>query len=118
MARVDSVLRRAALRQEKELYLTHKDLKLDLNAKLLYWNDIEIGLTAKEYAIMELFMQNKAKVFAKANLFESIWGEDCASDDRAIKTHISNLRSKLKAANPEEEYIETVWGLGYRLYKE
>ena len=39
-------------------------------------------------------------------------------DDNAVKTNVSNLRAKLKAVNPDEEYIETVWGLGYRLYRE
>ena len=62
-------------------------------------------------------MKNKDKVFSKCNLYESIWKEEYLSDDNAVKTHISNLRNKLKKANDSEEYIETVWGLGYRLCK-
>ena len=74
-------------------------------------------MTAKEYSILELLLTHNGKVFTKANLYESIWGEDYLGDDNAVKAHISNIRSKLKSANPHEEYIETVWGLGYRLYK-
>jgi len=75
-------------------------------------------LTVKEYRIMELLLKNRNKVFTRANLYETIWQDAYLGDDNAVKTHISNLRSKLKTANPDNEYIETVWGLGYRLYKE
>ncbi|MNN55628.1 Alkaline phosphatase synthesis transcriptional regulatory protein PhoP [compost metagenome] len=74
-------------------------------------------LTAKEYMILALLLKHVGKVFTKSNLYESIWQDEYLGDDNAIKTHISNLRNKLKNINPNEEYIETVWGLGYRLYK-
>ncbi|HEX3021217.1 MAG TPA: helix-turn-helix domain-containing protein, partial [Lachnospiraceae bacterium] len=72
---------------------------------------------AKEFLIIQLLMENPGKVFSKANLYESIWQDEYLGDDNAVKTHMSNLRSKLKKANQDEEYIETVWGLGYRLCK-
>jgi Response regulators consisting of a CheY-like receiver domain and a winged-helix DNA-binding domain len=90
----------------------------DLNAKRITVNNQELDLTAKEYGIIELLVKNKERVFTKANLYETIWQDAYLGDDNAVKTHISNLRSKLKTASPDEEYIETVWGLGYRLYKE
>ncbi|MFR2388572.1 winged helix-turn-helix domain-containing protein, partial [Intestinibacter bartlettii] len=80
-------------------------------------NNCLLDLTAKEYMILELLIKNQNKVFSKANLYESIWHEEYIGDDNAIKTHISNIRSKLKKFNPNENYIETVWGLGYRLFK-
>jgi DNA-binding response OmpR family regulator len=55
------------------------------------------------------------KVFTKANLFESVWADDFMGDDNTINVHMSNLRSKLLKSNPDEEYIETIWGMGYRL---
>lgn len=66
--------------------------------------------------MMELFLEHPNKVFSKANLYETIWGGEYLGDDNVIKTHISNLRTKLKAYG-YENYIETVWGLGYRLNK-
>ena len=79
---------------------------------------MELELTAKEYMILEMLMMHREKVYTKANLYETIWNEEYLGDDNAVKTHISNLRSKLKKVNHKQEYIETVWGLGYRLLKE
>ena len=81
-------------------------------------NGKELDLTAKEYLIIQLLMENRGKVFSKSNIYESIWKEEYLGDDNSIKTHMSNLRNKLKKANPNEEYIETVWGFGYRLFRE
>ena len=65
-----------------------------------------------------MLIKHHGKVFTKANLYEAVWQDEYFEDDNAVKTHISNLRNKLKKANSKYEYIETVWGLGYRLYKE
>ncbi|MDD7794117.1 response regulator transcription factor [Clostridium sp. 'White wine YQ'] len=116
-ARIATNLRRSN-RQKVNKIFKYKDMVLDPATKNVMVNDIELDLTAKEYLIIELLMQNLGKVFSKGNIYESIWKEEYLGDDNAVKTHMSNLRTKLKKANPEEEYIETVWGLGYRLYKE
>ena len=118
VARVESQLRRFHQRRNINQELRYKDLILHTEQKRVAVNGIKIDFTAKEYLIMELLMSYKGKVFTKANLYETIWGEDFFGDDNAIKSHISNIRAKLKSANPNEEYIETVWGLGYRLFKE
>ncbi|MNY69590.1 Response regulator SaeR [compost metagenome] len=55
------------------------------------------------------------KVFTKANLYESVWDEPYYGDDNTVNVHMSNLRSKLAKAAPGSEFIETVWGMGYRL---
>ncbi len=119
VARVETALRRAggsgAAASET---LRYKDIALDCADKRVTVGGTEIRCTAKETLILEMLMRNPNKVFTKANLYESVWEEDYLGDDNAVKTHISNLRSKLEKANPLEQYIETVWGLGYRLYKE
>lgn len=117
-ARVASNLRRFHRQEKINSVLKYKDMLLDSNTKQITVNGKELDLTAKEYLILELLLQNLGKVFSKANMYESIWKEEYLGDDNAIKTHMSNLRNKLKKANPNGEYIETVWGLGYRLYKE
>ena len=63
-------------------------------------------------------LRNPAKLWSKVNLFESVWGENYLTDDNTVKVHMSNIRSKLKKLDPENEYIETVWGMGYRLLPE
>mgnify|MGYP002067033255 CR=1 FL=1 len=118
VARVESNLRRAHTRIQENKVFRYKDLVLDDSTKRVTANDIEIELTAKEYMILELLLKHGGKVFTKSNLYESVWKDEYLGDDNAVKTHLSNLRNKLKKVNPNEEYIETVWGLGYRLYKE
>ncbi|OAB41935.1 response regulator transcription factor [Paenibacillus glacialis] len=118
VARVESNLRRTHQQTQENNVFPYKDMVLDDRTKRVSVNDIEIELTAKEYMILELLLKHRGKVFTKANLYESIWQDEYLGDDNAIKTHVSNLRNKLKKGNPSEYYIETVWGLGYRLYKE
>ena len=123
-ARVETHLRRyrkcngKQQTDEDDLIYTYKDLQLSSAMKKATVGENELDLTAKEYQILELLLMNQNKVFSKANLYETLWQEEYLGDDNAIKTHISNLRSKLKKANPEGEYIETVWGLGYRMYRD
>jgi DNA-binding response OmpR family regulator len=116
-ARIDSHLRRYR-RVTDSVHLNqlkYKDIVLDVDMKRVTVNDTEMILTVKEYAIMELFLSFPKKVFTKANLFESVWFDDFMGDDNTINVHMSNLRSKLSKANADEEYIETIWGMGYRL---
>lgn len=118
VARVESTLRRSHKQIQLNPVITYKDVILDEHTKRVRVSGTEIELTATEYMILELLMGHTGKVFTKANLYESIWQEEYLGDDNAVKTHISNLRSKLKKVSPDEQYIETVWGLGYRLYQE
>ena len=118
VARVETNLRRSRKQLQESKVFHYKDMILDDSTKYVLINDIEIELTAKEYLILEILMKHRGKVFTKANLYETVWQDEYYEDDNAVKTHISNLRGKLKKANSEVEYIETVWGLGYRLYKD
>lgn len=117
VARVEANLRRNLQRNTNNQILTYKDIKLDTSTKQVFVNDLEIILTAAEIKILELFLSQPTKIFSKANLFESIWNEEYTVDDNTLNVHISRLRQKLKKANKKEDYIETLWGLGYRLSK-
>ncbi|SET64788.1 DNA-binding response regulator, OmpR family, contains REC and winged-helix (wHTH) domain [Oceanobacillus limi] len=116
-ARIESCLRRYRQMVHTPIIhkLQHKDIVMDTDAKKVSVSDKEIKLTAIEYEILLLLMSSPKKVFTKANLFESIWNEEFYGDDNTINVHLSNLRNKLSKANPDESYIETLWGMGYRL---
>ncbi len=116
-ARIDSLLRRYRYshKTNRRSKLMYKDIQIDLDAKSVIVNDITLPLTVREYAILTLLLSSPQKVFSKSNLFESVWNEPYHGDDNTINVHMSNLRHKLSKANPEEEYIETIWGMGYRL---
>lgn len=116
-ARIESLLRRTKRTNEapKQNVLTHKDIHIDLEAKSVSVNAVELTLTAREYMILVLLMTSPKKVFSKSNLFESAWNEPYHGDDNTVNVHMSNLRNKLSKASPDEEYIETIWGMGYRM---
>ncbi|WP_028776733.1 response regulator transcription factor [Shimazuella kribbensis] len=116
-ARIDSVLRRYRSTNQPSYTkeLRYKDISLELDSKTVYVNGIECIFTAREYAILVVLLSSPKKVFTKANLFESVWMEDFHGDDNIINVHMSNIRRKLSIASPNKEYIETVWGIGYRL---
>lgn len=115
-ARIDSHLRRyQKMNISKRRELRYKDLTIDTEAKLVQVNGQILTLTAREYSILELLLSSPKKVFTKANVFESVWKEEFRGDDNTINVHMSNIRNKLAKANPNEEYIETIWGMGYRL---
>lgn len=101
---------------QSERKLTYKNIIMDINAKRVYISENELELTAKEFEILELFLENPTKLFSKANIYESVWNEEYFVEDTTLKVHMSNLRSKLKKYD-DFDYIETVWGMGYRLRK-
>ena len=71
-------------------------------------------LTRLEYAIVETLARRPKKVFTKRELFEAAWNEECFVEEKAVNVHMSNIRGKLKASGTEG-YIETVWGIGFKL---
>ena len=87
---------------------------MDLNSKALDVNGNQVSLTAQEYKIMELFLKNPGKVFSKNEIYEYAWDDYYMGEDKTIYVHISNIRQKMKKYT-ENEYIETVWGLGFKL---
>lgn len=117
VARVEANVRRMGMLSEKRAIIRYKDLQLDAERQTAAVGECELVLTAKEYQLLVLLASRPQKIFSKANLFESVWGDEYLGDDGTLKTHISNIRIKLQQLNPEERYIETVWGMGYRMWK-
>ncbi|SHH70545.1 DNA-binding response regulator, OmpR family, contains REC and winged-helix (wHTH) domain [Clostridium collagenovorans DSM 3089] len=118
LARVEVQLRRSTQFTKvnsSNSKLKHKNIILDKDSRQVFINNKEISLTAREYSILELFMENPKKVFTKANLFESVWGSEFLGDDNTVNVHMSNLRSKISKVDEKEEYIQTVWGIGFKL---
>lgn len=117
LARIESTLRRAKYSTEPQKQLQHQNLILDIANNTAYVMGKELVLTAKEFAILKLLMINPNKIYSKANLFQSVWQETYFCEDNTLNVHISNLRSKIKTVSHDEEYIDTVWGIGYRLHQ-
>lgn len=118
IARVEAQLRRYTKfsRQNlKESKFKYKNIILDTEARMVCVNEIPISLTQREFSILELLMENPKKVFTRANIFENVWNNEFLGDDNTVNVHVSNLRSKLAVVDKETEYIQTVWGIGFKL---
>ena len=121
-ARVAAQLRRytrfAAAVQEEDTPLHFKNLVLDPEGRQVTVKGREVSLTAREYGILSLLLSHPKKVFTRANLFESVWEDPYLGDDNTVNVHISNLRAKLAAAVPDNGYIKTVWGIGFKMQED
>lgn len=113
LARVESNLRRSS--GYSSPLLMAGPLEFDIEKNVCTVSGQTIALTGIEIKILRLFLEHPQKLFTKANLYSSVWNEPYDYDDNAVNTHISNLRRKLKSACPDQEFIETVWGIGYKL---
>ena len=115
LARIESTLRRATAHGTDGGLLRHKDIMLDPDGYDASVDGQKAGLSKREFEILRLMMSYPNKVFTKNNLYESVWGGEFLGDDNTINVHISKLRAKLGALAPDEEYIQTVWGIGFKM---
>lgn len=90
-------------------------LSLDPSCCEVTYDSIALHLTPKEYALLELFLRNRQRVFSRSAIVDHLWTFDDPPEEDTIKSHIKGLRQKLKAAGAPKDLIETVYGLGYRL---
>ncbi len=116
LARVEAQLRRSRqFSVSTSEVLSSGPLTLDLDSHAALLDGREISLTSREFDILALLMKNPRRAFSRAQIYESVWGEDFIGDDNTVNVHVSNLRSKLAKADPEHSYIKTVWGIGFKL---
>ncbi|RSD24128.1 response regulator transcription factor [Mesobacillus subterraneus] len=112
VARIEAVLRRQS---GKSPLIAFKGLNLNADSFELQYNGTTIPLTPKEFSLLQLFLQNRNKVFTREHLISTIWGYGVGTEDRTIDSHVRNLRDKLrKAGFAADEYLTTVWGVGYK----
>lgn len=111
-ARVLVQLKNAA--GKNEVFLEYRDLRIDREGKKVILCGKPLSLTAQEYRILELLLKHPQKVFTKNEIYEYAWEEYYMGEDKTINVHISNIRQKMKKIT-QEEYIETVWGMGFKL---
>lgn len=97
--------------------LTYKDIVLNMTDYSVICNGISLELSRHEFALLQLLMERPERTCTKSLIYDTIWNDENSADDNTLNVHISKLRKKLKSANPDTEYIETVWGIGYRLKK-
>lgn len=112
-ARIRALSRRSL--ETRQPVLCCGDLRLDPSTCQVTYGDRVLSLTPKEYMLMEIFLKNPTQVFSRSSLLDKLWELNQLPAEETIKTHITNLRRKLKEVGSSEDMIETVYGLGYRL---
>ncbi|MGN0593847.1 MAG: response regulator transcription factor [Hominimerdicola sp.] len=115
IARAQVQIRRNS-RTEESKTLKHKEMVFSKTDFTVAVCGVEISLTRQEMKILELMLTHPAKVFSKQEIYSYAWDDIYIGEDKTINVHISNIRQKIKAVT-DDEYIETVWGVGFRLAK-
>ncbi len=93
-----------------------RGLFIDRSSRRVFINNQEITLTTKEFDVLTFLAMNPEQVFSKDHLFERIWGYDSTGDVSTVTVHIRKIREKIEQDPSNPEYIETVWGSGYRFH--
>ncbi|MFQ9151161.1 MAG: response regulator transcription factor [Blautia sp.] len=116
LARVQVQLRHKEEKEAEDYNLLFKDMVLNRDTfQIRIDGRILPKITKQEFAILELLLRNPKQVFSKEDIFEYAWDEPYMGETKTLDVHISNIRKKIKQVT-SDEYIETVWGIGYRLH--
>ena len=113
LRRIEAVLRRDEKRETDGAVLSFRSIRLNKDNYEVAVNGRPVTLTAREFALVKLFMENPGRVFTRENLLSLIWDYDFIGDEKIVNTHIKNLRKKLGI-----DCIETIRGVGYKFDKE
>ncbi len=117
-ARIKAILRRSVKKidvkaSQKRNVLEIRGIRIEFESRRVFINGKEVNLTAKEFDLLELFMENQGKVYNRDNLLDLVWGFDYPGDARTVDVHVRRLREKIEANPSEPQYIFTKWGVGY-----
>ena len=91
-----------------------RGLKIEKEARRVYINGSEVNLAHKEFELLLFLAQNPNRVFDREEIFEKVWGMEALGDSATVTVHINRIRDKIEANPGDPQYVETVWGAGYR----
>jgi DNA-binding response OmpR family regulator len=111
-ARFDRLI--GSQKEQRSETVVIRGLQIDKGARRVHVNGREAHLTAKEFDLLYYMAMNPNRVFSKSDLFERIWGLDSMGDIATVTVHIGKIRDKIEIDTSNPQYIETIWGAGYR----
>ena len=118
LARIRAQIRRntrySSPSEEKPEAIKAGELTLSLNNYTVTKKGVSLGLTAKEFEILRLLMENPKKVYTKEQIYSKVWNDAYLGDENAVNVHISRLRNKIEDEPGKPKYVVTVWGIGYK----
>ncbi len=116
-ARIKAILRRSnsnkGIYKDAQNTLQVRNLELEFESRRVFIDGKETNLTAKEFDLLELFMENPGKVYSREKLLDTVWGYDYPGDVRTVDVHVRRLREKIEENPSDPKYIFTKWGVGY-----
>lgn len=112
LARYERLLAKKEPKATEEIHI--RGLRIDRASRRVYVRNREVAFTTREFDLLEFLSTHPNRVFSKEELFERIWGLDSNGDIATVTVHIRKLREKLEADPSNPQYIETLWGAGYR----
>ena len=119
LARIKAALRRTMhydnASADTDVILKAGDLTMNLTDYTVTKRGQKVDLTAKEFEILKLLLQNPKKVYTKEQIYSLVWNDAYLGDENAVNVHISRLRNKIEEDSRKPVYILTVWGIGYKL---
>jgi DNA-binding response OmpR family regulator len=115
IARIRAILRRVQPTEDKERVLEIGKIALRPNSHNVMMAGVSIDLTPTEYKLLELFLSNPGQVFSRLQLVEKVQGYAFDGYERTMDSHIKNLRKKLNVSPEDQEYIKTIYGVGYKM---
>lgn len=99
----------------KNNIITIRGLQINKDSRQVFINGKEINLAQKEFDLLLYLAENPNRVFSREELFEKIWGFDSLGDTATVTVHVARIREKIESSPSNPQYIETVWGAGYKL---
>ena len=114
-ARIKAMLRRTkrSSKDENSGHIIKGDLHLDIEGRRVFIKDNEVNLTAKEFDLLELLVNNPNKVYSREQLLSIVWGYEYPGDVRTVDVHVRRLREKIEEDPKKPKYVNTKWGVGY-----
>ena len=91
-----------------------RGIRIDKTARRVYVDDVEKAFTTKEFDLLTFLAENPNHVFTKEELFREIWDMESVGDIATVTVHIKKIREKIEYDTAKPQYIETIWGVGYR----
>ncbi|HRR76320.1 MAG TPA: response regulator transcription factor [Ruminococcus sp.] len=119
----DELLARIAVRLKggagtaEEEKISYKNIELDKSSYTAYCCGKDMELSKHEFDLLFMLMEKPSRTCTKSMIYDTVWDYENSADDNTLNVHISKLRKKLKECDPDSDYIETVWGVGYRMKK-
>jgi two-component system response regulator ResD len=116
VARVDAVLRRTEAGPDAHGSMVFDGLEIDPCARRVAVRGRDVDLTAREFDLLHFLARHPDQVFSRDQLMDRVWGFPCYSDTTTVTVHVRRLRAKIEMDGSKPEWIQTVWGVGYRFH--